>query len=234
MALQLQKPLKQPTPRIAIIGLILAFILPPLGFILSIISFFKIKRGALLGKILAIIGIVVGFLLSGVLVFFVFLIFAFGGFHLGSNQAQKDFQPIGAKVESLGATKICDNGDGGHGFDNTQPWYSVYYLVKDSANLDENIKSTLASQGYVLIKDPQGQPLQISPLYQTDIEQNNSSNPSRYEFLKATNGDKTLRLTINRNAIVPLDCNDVDGYGKPRSTGPDVILYFSFNLPDNN
>jgi uncharacterized membrane protein YbaN (DUF454 family) len=52
-------PAKSTEP-LAIIGLILSILLPPLGLILSILAFQRIKRNGSDGKTMAIIGIVVG------------------------------------------------------------------------------------------------------------------------------------------------------------------------------
>ena len=58
---------KPPTSTLAIVGLILAFCAPVLGFFVSIVAIIRIgsSKGALGGQVLAIVGIVLSVVLSG-------------------------------------------------------------------------------------------------------------------------------------------------------------------------
>jgi hypothetical protein len=221
--------------KLAIAGLVLAFLLPPVGCILSVVALVRIRRWKLGGKGLAIAGTLIGALLMvpGVLLALVF--FALGGAR--ANQAEVDFKPIDKQLIELGATKICTNGDNGWGIDNATPWYDIYYQAPDTAGLTDKVSAIATDNGYTLSTNQDFvNQLKGVPDANGDVSApygNEQFNP-KSDYLKGSKGPNTLTLTINRQASVALYCNsDSIKYGEKRDTGSDAILTFSLTLPDN-
>lgn len=222
---------KKPVPVIAIVGFLLSIFMAPVGFITSIVAWRKIHKFSLGGKWLAIAGVAIGALFSLPLLFFVWLFIVLGAWH--GNQAQKDFKPIAKQIVSLGGAKLCDNGDGGYGLDNTIPWYQVYYIVPDTTDLTNKVKSIANQQGYQLNSDTsfinqlKGLPDEdgsYSGLYGDE-----QFNP-KSDYLIGQNSNKSLSVTVNRQTSVALYCGT--DYGKKQSTGSNAILDFKLMLPD--
>ncbi len=139
-----------------------------------------------------------------------------------SNKAKQEFQPFKATLGSLGATKLCDNGDSGHGIDNSTPWYTAYYSTANSTNLESQIITTGAKAGYDLKPD--------SKMY-SDLKGLAGYTDSTY--LAANDDGKTLdvRIALGTDQVA-LECG-VKNYGQEKSPGNNqAILEFSFQLPD--
>lgn len=224
------------TPRIIIVGLVLAVLLPPVGFIVSIIAWLKTAKQTSKGKPLAVLGTVLGFALSIPLLFFIWLMYALsGGFH--GNDAENASKSLVAQVEQLGGHKICDNGDSGFGIDNTQPWYQIYYQIPDSSNLTKAIKDAAMQDGYQL----QENTTFINQLKGLPDVNGNIGEPyggeqfnPHSDYLTGQSGSKSLTITINRRASVKLDCAQ-GTRGRKLSTGNDTsILNVALSLPNRN
>ncbi len=222
---------RAPLPRSkqSIIGFILAFVIPPLGAIISIIAWREIKQKSLRGKKLAVFGTIWGLAFTLPFLFFVWLFIVLGG--LKGNGAQSASKPFIAQIKQAGGKKLCDNGDSGYGIDNTTQWYDAYYQIPNSPGLTNEIKGFASQDGYNVTKD-------TATIYQlqgkTDLIPNEQFN-SRSDYLIGHNGDKTLTITINRQISVPLYCSNVGTYGQKRATGNDTaILSIHFELPDTS
>jgi hypothetical protein len=124
-----------------------------------------------------------------------------------------------------GGRELCDNGDGGHGIDNTQPWYEVYFKIADRRSLTDVVKAKAAQAGYRLEQDTE----LIAELKDAP-ERLHQFNP-RADYLVAAKRGNHLRVTIDRDAAVPLYC-DGTGYGDRKPTGADdAILTIDLQLP---
>lgn len=222
----------QKTSKLAVIGLLLAVCIAPVGFITSIIAWHKINKHSLRGKGIAIAGTVIGGLLSLPFLLFTWLFIVLGGWH--GNQAEKDVKPMITEVQELGATKLCDNGDSGYSIDNTTPWYQVYYSVPDSSELTEKINSLAANEGYQLhtnsdlVAQLKGLPDQ-NGVYSQAYGGEQFSPQSDYLIAHASG--KTLKVNVYRQAEVALYCSAKD-YGKKESASTNAILDISVTLPD--
>jgi len=221
------------TPAIAILGLVLSILIAPIGLIVSIVAWRKIRRQSLKGKGLAVAGTVLGVLIT---VPMLWLFIALGGFLqlIHGNQAEKDFRPIANQMIRLGGQKICDNGDSGYGIDNSAPWYQIYYTVPDTPDLTRKVESFIGQQGYQVSTDTNF----INQLKGLPDQDGTYTEPyggeqfnSRSNYLTGQSGNKSLKITINRQTSVPLYCG-VSNYGKQRQTGDKAIIDFSLSLPD--
>ncbi|HVX58303.1 MAG TPA: DUF4190 domain-containing protein [Candidatus Saccharimonadales bacterium] len=234
-------PVRNPArPPIVLIGFILAFIIPLVGLIVSILAKREVTKKSLPGRSLAVAGIVIGGIFTTISAAFLILmllaIAALGGFHTG-NSAESASKPLATQIESIGGKKICSNGDGGHGIDNTTPWYDVYYTVPDNAHLTGKVKDIASSAGYNLsvdratINQLQGIPDSNGSI--TEPYGGEKYNP-KSDYLAGHNGDKNLTIKINRQTEVALYC-DSGQYGRQQTAGNGVaILELSFTLPDNS
>lgn len=220
--------------RLSIIGLVLAFLIPPLGMIVSMLAWHETKKKSLRGKKLAILGTVWGLVLSLPFLFFLWLFIYFGGFK--GNGAQRAAKPFIVKIEQAGGKKICDNGDNGYGIDNNRPWYNVYYQMPDSSGLTNKIKNFASQEGYHLGKDLEKNTEDINQLLnqdETDLPGDEQLN-TKSDYLTGRNGDKTLSITIYRQTSVALNCNSGQ-YGRKQATGSNTaILSIDFSLPETN
>lgn len=228
---------QEPISKLAIVGLLLAIFVAPVGLVTSIVAWRKIRKNAQRGKGLAIAGTVIGALFCVPFFLFFWLFTILGGWHIG-NQAANDFKPIDKQIKEIGGVKLCDNGDGGYGIDNTTPWYQVYYTVPDTAGLTDKVKSIVAREGYqpaqnaAFINQLKGLPEQDNPnLYITTY--GNEQFNSKSDYLIGQNDNKSLKVTVNRQTSVALYCG-INDYGEKRLTGSDAILDFSLTLPDRN
>lgn len=221
--------------RLSFIGLIFAVIVPPIGLILSIVALSQIRSSHLRGKSMAIFGIIWGAIFTLPFAFTLWLFIALGGW--GGNDAKKNFQPFIAKMQVAGGKEICDNGDGGFGFDNTQPWYEAYYELPNSPQLTNEIKSDASQFGFPLSENTQ----LINQLKGIPDNNGDVTDPyggatfnSKSDYLISHENGDTLTVTINRSTSVPLYCG-VGSYGSKKSTGNDsAIVDVYFTLPDRN
>jgi hypothetical protein len=136
-----------------------------------------------------------------------------------ANRAQPYIDPFVSKLESLGAHEICGDGDAGDGWDNTTPWYQVYYLVPNSATTASQLKSVAARNGYTVHRDTTVPNGDVAPAEAFD--------------------DPTiahqLQVSIYRDTGVPLDCADASPYGRSEQvSGSDAIVYVSVGLAPNH
>lgn len=221
-------------PTIAYVGLILAFLLPLAGLIVSIIARRRILERSLPGSNLALAGIIVGGVFTAISAAFLglmlWLFAALGGFH--GNDAQGASKALTAQLAQIGGKKICSNGDSGYGIDNTKPWYEAYYEIPDTPGLTDKIKKIAASQGYQLRTNKQT----IDQLQQ-DVEYSlpgdEQYNPST-DYLTGTSGDRDLTVQVNRDTAVSLAC-DSGQYGRKQAAGNGVVIVdISLSLPDTN
>lgn len=165
-----------------------------------------------------------------IIIILIILIIARASFIYKSNEAKKEFTPIARELQNMNAQLICDNGDGGHGPDNLEPWYRAYYLVDLSPTLRDQIETIVGRQGFVLqsdteyIKNLKGQGNEI-----LDEKFNESS-----DYLIAHTAGKTFNVIISRNEPVALRCSDVQTYGKKQIPDPEkAIIDFDLQLPSN-
>jgi hypothetical protein len=143
----------------------------------------------------------------------------------GGNAAYDEAQTLVAGVRQAGGRELCDNGDAGHGIDNTQPWYRVYFKIADRPSLTDDVKAKAAQAGYRLEQDTE----LIAELKDAP-ERFQQFNP-RADYLVAARRDNHLRVTIDRDAAVLLYC-DGAGYGDRKRTGADdAILTIYLQLP---
>ena len=128
--------------------------------------------------------------------------------------------PVGRRKQAVryctrggGGTELCSNGDAGYGPDNAVPWSTAYYLVPESVAVSDDLRKTAARQRYT-----------VTPTAPEDPE-----GPAPAESFGS--GDR-LRISIYRNADVPLYCSDVAHYGDPHHVeGNDAIVEVSIALP---
>ena len=183
------------TSRLALVGVVLAVLIPPVGLIVSFIARHRIKRDPGQGGGLAIFGIFCGTALT---LPFLFAIAWLGAEALGwhDNVARDQAQPFIARVQAVGGDKLCDNGDGGHGIDNDQPWYQAYYRISDHPGLKLDLTSHAARLGLALRQDTE----LITELRNVP-EPLNVFNP-KADYLTAEKGSFRFDVRINREGVV--------------------------------
>lgn len=221
-----QKPTATPKPRppVAIIGLALAFIIPPVGLVVSIVARNKIYKQQLGGKWLSISGILIGAVWAIPFVFFAWMSFTTG--YLSLNRAERDIRPIASQITRLGGHKICDNGDPGFGADNNSPWYEVYYLIPNNQSLTPQVNDIANRHGYQLQQNTD-----FITALKNGGESDEQYSPTS-DYLVGYNGSKKLTVTVYKQTGVPIHC--VDGYGNITQTGStNAILDLSIDLPAN-
>jgi len=220
-----------PSSILAIVGFIFAILLPPIGFIISSIALMKINNNKARGKGFAIAGIVIGavFTITALSILLVSSIRAGN-----SNQAQTELKPIANKIQQLGGQIICEDGDNGHSLsDNTTPWDTIYYSIKDTNSLTNEIKNYSSSQGYQLTPDTSliNQLKGISYVNGTTKLNDSEGFSSTSNYLVGNNNDKSLTISINRNTFVKLNCG-VKNYGqKMYASNNNDIIVLSLMLP---
>ncbi len=131
-----------------------------------------------------------------------------------SNQAKKDFRPIAKNLNAISAKLVCDNGDGGHGPDNTTPWYDAFYYVKNSGNLPAELSSVVSQAGFSL----------KSPV---------ASSRNQYSLTGSGSKAKLDISVANSPDSLTKTCADVGSYGLPIAapSGQSVV---EFNLTKTN
>lgn len=136
---------------LAIASFILAFVLPPVGFLLSFFAKKDIKQRGLGGDGLATAAMVIGIVLSilGIIVI-ALLALVFGALFtlFGESKGKTNFQPIAQQMDKLGATQLCQRSS--NDLDSVTPWSGAYYKIPESSNLNEKIKTMATQQGYTL------------------------------------------------------------------------------------
>lgn len=152
----------------------------------------------------------------------IFILYSLGGF--SANKAQKEFQPFAKTLGTLGAKKLCDNGDNGKGIDNNTPWYQAYYSVSNPTDLQSQLTSTAAQAGYDLVPDTH-----------TISQEKGIPGDTNSTYLIAHNGGKMLAVRIAHSGDkVALYCGTVKNYGKEVSpVGNQAILDMTVDLPAN-
>lgn len=216
----------QTTParsRLARVGAILAVVVPPVGLVVSLVAIRRIRRKRQLGRGSAIFGVVCGAVLTvpGLLL----LVVAVKSGIFGGNAAQHEAHAFVASVQRAGGRKVCDNGDGGFGPDNRQPWYQVYIDIADRPGLTDEIRVEAARAGYPLEQDAE----RIAGLKSEQFGP--KFNPKADYLVGRSNGNR-LEVTIERDTAVPLYCR-AGHYGRRRQTGPDdAIVSIDMELPD--
>jgi hypothetical protein len=74
---------------------------------------------------------IVGLIIAGIVLFCLIALFFF------NNRAKESLQGLERSLLSNGATKVCERGDGGHGPDNSTPWYEA--ILSIAKNEDDTI-----------------------------------------------------------------------------------------------
>ncbi len=222
--------------QLSLVGLVLAVLAPPIGVVVSIIALIKIRKNNLQGKRKATFGIILGAIFTLPFLFVAWSFIALGG--LKGNVAKKDVQPFTAQIQKAGGKELCENGDSGHGFDNAQAWYEVYYKIPNNSQLTNMVKADASQFGYPLIEN-------VGLIDQLKgIPDNNGGISEPYggatfnpksDYLISSKDGKSLAVTINREISVPLYCG-VSNYGNKEATGEgNAILDIHFNyLPARN
>jgi hypothetical protein len=178
--------------------------------------------------------IVLAALAAGAIVLVVAALFvlagAFGFFR--NNPAKKAMAPITRSLAAVHPSRICDNGDSGHGVDNNQPWYTDYLSVDASPTLDATMTAAAHTAGFSLVRDQQ----LIEELRGNagDTRAGREEfNPSA-SYFTANIGGKTLSAKIIRSGEVARYCG-VKHYGRPMSPGGDkAIVVLTLSLPPVN
>lgn len=210
--------------RLALVGAVLAVVCPPVGFLISLVAIRRINRDHLRGRGPAIFGVVCGAVFTMPFLLFAWLAIKLDVF--GGNAAQDEAQSLVARVQHAGGKALCDNGDGGHGIDNRQPWYQIYLKIADRPSMTDEIKADAAQAGYPLAVDTE----RVAALKNAP-ESLNQFNPKADYFVGQKKGNH-LQVTIDRDAAVPLYCG-VEGYGDRKKTGADdAIVTIHLQLPD--
>lgn len=215
---QSQEP--QRTSPLAIISIILAFLLPPLGFIVSVISLIYLrmkKQKSGLATIAAVISGIITFIFGSFLALVGSTLFLAGG---GGkpNQAFNDIRPMIESIQSIGGTEICTNGDNGYSISNRIPWYQSYIQIPDSSSVTTEIVDAAASRGVVLQE-------------QSEVNDINTADAS--EVYDASVGPSEVRMYVYRDTSVPLRCG-VGEYGREQATGSDVIILLTATSPETS
>ena len=206
-----------------VIGFILAFIIPPLGVIISLIVLGNRKKKLQKTSRLSRSGVLIGSILSVPFILWVGFYALLGGFY--RNGPQSAFKPIGTKLVQLGGHMICDNGDNGHGLDNTTPWYRAYYSMPATDNLKSEVYAAAAAANFKLTVNTN----EITALKDlTAARQTTPPNTDDYynpnsDYLMGANGPRILTVTINRQTSVRLDCAQ-GAYGRYQETGADTAI----------
>lgn len=227
-----QSPQSQnPTDILAIISIILAFLAPPIGLIISLIALYRISVYKHGGRVLAIIALIISLLLTVVIAL---AIFVFGALIsiLGQsiqglqkpNQAKVEMQPMIADLVRHSGQIICDNGDNGYGIDNGMPWYDIYLTANDSG-LEAALITSSSNQGYHLHADTQR-----TNTTNSATDQSNERD-AQYTSLTDTTGGKNLEITIVRNGPMTLHCSG-DNWNKQQSAnGTQDMVELKLLLP---
>lgn len=56
--------------------------------------------------------------------------------------------------ELVHPNKLCDDGDNGHGLDNSTPWHDGYYEVDLTSDIESLIKTAAGASGFSLVRKP--------------------------------------------------------------------------------
>lgn len=220
--------------RLAVLGLIFAILIPPLGLALSILAWRKIVKTHHKGNAFAITGSIVGasltlIIIAGAVVLNIVLSSLFAGANR-PNQAETDLQPIIVSLAQSGGHMVCDGGDNGYSLDNTIPWYTAYYEVPDDRLL-QDLEAAAKQQNFILAVDTS----RIQQLKDGAV-QSERFNPNA-SYLNATAHGKELDITIDRNGSLPLDCNSSDPakYGEIKNvSGSMDLVHLTMTLPATN
>lgn len=178
--------------------------------------------------------IVLTALAAGAIVLVVAAVFvlasAFGFFR--DNPAKKALAPITRSLAGVHPSRICDNGDSGHGVDNNQPWFTDYLSVDATPTLDATMTAAAHTAGFSLVRDQQ----LIDELQRNagDTRAGREMfNPSA-SYLTANIDGKTLSAKIIRSGEVARYCG-VKHYGQPMSpAGDKAIVVLTLSLPTVN
>jgi hypothetical protein len=202
--------------RLALVGVVLAVLIPPVGVVVSFIARQRARRNAGQGGGLSIVGICCGTVLT---VPFLFGIAWLGADALGwlDNVARDRAQPFIAKVQAAGGDKLCDNGDGGHGPDNYQPWYQTYYRISDHPGLTRKLESDAARLGLVLHNDTR-----LTAELRNAPEPSKPFNP-KADYLTGKKRGFRFDVRINRDGAVPLYCGADYGHSEPTGAGNAIV-----------
>ena len=218
---------------LAIFGLIVAILIPPLGLVLSILAWRKTVKTHNKGSAFAITGAIVGASLTLMIIAGVVVLMVLSSLFAGANQpnqAETDLQPIIRSLTQSGGHIVCDGGDNGNSLDNTIPWYTAYYEVSDDRVL-QDLEAAAKQQNFMLAVDTS----RIRQLKDGSI-QGEHFNPNA-SYLTATTHGKELDITIDRNGLLPLECNfsDPANYGKIKTVSEFMdLVHLTMTLPATN
>lgn len=111
----------------------------------------------------------------------------------GMNEAKTAVSPLEKAIIAAGGTKQCEAGDGGHGPDNSEPWYQVYLSVeKNEEDTVKLLQKYTSENGYELVRaTPQNRgPLAIADAY-----------VDKWYFDTNKSGPYQLTAAINANGL---------------------------------
>jgi len=218
-------------------GFLLAIIVPPIGIILSVRSLIlvlekkqKQKITSKSGVVFGVLGIYIGVMLTFIIGFIILGLYSLGGGG-HTNIAQVAMKPIQKIIEPTGARQLCVNGDNGYSIDNSQPWYTVYYLVNDASKITQEIKAAAYSSSYSLVSDNgRVQSNQTINIGTGKVEMFNAQN----DYLIGSNSknSSSLYVEVIKKGVIALDCN-TGTYGisqLPPTNG--AIIYLSILFPN--
>ena len=140
------------------------------------------------------------------------LAYSLGAFR--DNVAQDAVAPLANQLTTMGAHRLCDEGDAGYSPDNSQPWYKAFYQVPNAASARLAFLHAAATSGFPLVVD--------NTVPGQSHEETFISNTIKPEW--------GLTLVIYRNTTVTLDCLS-GGNQKVRASGSGAIYEVDFASP---
>lgn len=220
--------------KLTIISLLLAFLLAPIGLILSVAALVKASNWP--NRAAAVIGVIIGGLLSWFLYFAIPIVIWLAGIQISPNPTVDQTKPIVSAIESFDAIKICEHSYNGHTYGPHGPYYAVYYRLKD----DGSQKNELDSNKLKDALDDASQEMGFGML----MPWKNASSESRLksfegsesasEFYEMTanvtyddegkvEGQDSLMVQLHRAGSVQVSC---DGNKLHETDSDEVIVFF--------
>lgn len=132
------------------------------------------------------------------------------------NTAEQAAVPIMTALHQAGDRVICEDGDAGYSFDNTEPWYVAYVEVSDADAGRRALLTAAAANGLTLV------PHDGSAL--TDPDFDAASSP----VVTSDDGPPRGRLSVLASSRAPVDIDCVGGdakWGTPEAPKAGGAIY---------